>query len=79
MFERSGGRARNGVGQGRRRGAPESHAVGACGERRAHDGAEILRVFDAVEKDEQRATRIFFASKSSSSSAAREAASAMTP
>ena len=51
--DRAGRSARNGVGQAD--GAPlrNDHAMRASGERRANDGAEIVRIFDAIEKNDE--------------------------
>ena len=53
MRERAGGGAFNGVGQAGGAAFRNYDAVGAGGERGANNGAEIVRIFDAVEKNEE--------------------------
>ena len=53
MRDRAGGCTRNGVGQAD--GAPlrNDYAMRASGERRANDGAEIVRIFHTIEKNDE--------------------------
>ena len=53
MRERSGGGAFNGVGETGGAALRNHHALCARSERRPHDCAKIMRVFDAVKKHEQ--------------------------
>ena len=50
---RAGGGACDGVGESGGSAFGNDHTVRACGEGGANDGAEIVRIFDAVEKDDE--------------------------
>ena len=52
MCECACGGARDRVGEGRGAAFGDDDSLGACGERRADDGAQVVGVFHAVEQDD---------------------------
>lgn len=58
VCESAGGGARDGVGEGGGAALGNDDAGGSGGERGANDGAEVVRVFDAIEENEE-SGRIF--------------------
>src|SRR5580692_12632052 len=53
MRDCAGRSARDGLAEADRAPLRNDHAMRACGHRRANDGAEIVRIFDAVEKNDE--------------------------